>query len=91
MALVRERTIPTERPPLVGESLVPIFGEYRGVAWSARQIPTAVISVLVKGAATFYSKQLLNCTHEAEWTPFQTNYFSENLPAPGMEPGPLDV
>jgi hypothetical protein len=26
----------------------------------------------------------------AEWTPFQTHYFSENLVAPGMEPGPLD-
>jgi hypothetical protein len=24
---------------------------------------------------------------EAEWTPFQTNYFSENLVAPGIEPG----
>jgi hypothetical protein len=30
-------------------------------------------------------------THEAEWTPFQTHYFSENLVAPGMEPGPLDL
>jgi hypothetical protein len=27
--------------------------------------------------------------HEAEWTPFQTYYFSENLVAPGIEPGPL--
>jgi hypothetical protein len=27
------------------------------------------------------------CTHEAEWTPFQTHYFSENLVAPGIEPG----
>jgi hypothetical protein len=24
-------------------------------------------------------KYLLSCTHEAEWTPFQTHYFSENL------------
>jgi hypothetical protein len=39
----------------------------------------------------FSSKQLLNCTHEAEWTPFQTHYFSENLLAPGIEPGPLDL
>jgi hypothetical protein len=29
----------------------------------------------------------LNCTHEAEWTPFLTLYFSENLVAPGIEPG----
>jgi hypothetical protein len=33
------------------------------------------------------SKQLLNCTHEAEWTPFQTRYLSENLVAPGIKPG----
>jgi hypothetical protein len=39
------------------------------------------------GAATFSSKQLLNCTHEAEWTPFQTHYFSEYLIVPGIEPG----
>jgi hypothetical protein len=24
-------------------------------------------------------------------TPFQTHYFSENLVAPGIEPGPLDL
>jgi hypothetical protein len=24
--------------------------------------------------------------HEAEWTPFQTHYFSENLVAQGIEP-----
>jgi hypothetical protein len=27
----------------------------------------------------FSFKQLLSCTHEAEWTLFQTHYFSENL------------
>jgi hypothetical protein len=30
---------------------------------------------------------LLNYPHEAEWTPFPTHYFSENLVAPGIEPG----
>jgi hypothetical protein len=30
---------------------------------------------------------LLKCTHEAEWTPFRTDYFSENLVAPGIDPG----
>jgi hypothetical protein len=29
--------------------------------------------------------------NEAEWTPIQTHYFSENPVAPGIEPGPLDV
>jgi hypothetical protein len=32
-------------------------------------------------------KWLLNYPHEAEWTPFQTHYFSENLVAPGIELG----
>jgi hypothetical protein len=27
----------------------------------------------------------LNCNHEAEWTPFQIHYFSENLVAPGID------
>jgi hypothetical protein len=35
----------------------------------------------------FSSKQLLSCTHEADWTPFRTHYFSENLVASGIEPG----
>jgi hypothetical protein len=30
-------------------------------------------------------------THQAEWTPFQTHYFSENLEVPGIEPEPLDL
>jgi hypothetical protein len=34
----------------------------------------------------FPFKELLNYPHEAEWTPFQTHYFSENLVAPGIEP-----
>jgi hypothetical protein len=39
----------------------------------------------------FSSKQRFNCTHEVEWTPFQTHYFSENLVAPGIEPGSMDL
>jgi hypothetical protein len=35
-------------------------------------------------------KQLLSCSHEAEWTPFQTDYFFF-LVVPGIEPGPLDL
>jgi hypothetical protein len=33
----------------------------------------------------FSIKYVLSCTHEAEWTPFQTNYFF--LVVPGIEPG----
>jgi hypothetical protein len=39
----------------------------------------------------FSIKKLLNCTHEAECTPFQTHYFSENLVVPGIELGPPDL
>jgi hypothetical protein len=39
----------------------------------------------------FSFKQLLICTHEAEWTPFQTHCFTKNLVASGIEPGPLDL
>jgi hypothetical protein len=53
--------------------------------------PTAVFLVLQTGAATVSSMQLLDCTHEAEWTPFQAHYLSENLVAPGIEAGPLDL
>jgi hypothetical protein len=45
------------------------------------------LGFLDPGVVSFPFKQLLNCTHEAEWTPFQTHYFSENLIAPGIEPG----
>jgi hypothetical protein len=38
----------------------------------------------------FSIKQLLNFTHEAEWTPFQSNYFFF-LVVPGIEPGPPDL
>jgi hypothetical protein len=31
--------------------------------------------------------QILNCTHETEWAPFQTHYFSESLVASKIEPG----
>ena len=41
VALVRERTIPTERPPPVGEVSANFCG-WRGVAWSAQRVPTAV-------------------------------------------------
>jgi hypothetical protein len=49
----------------------------------------AVIQVFLSGATAFSSKQLLNLTHEVEWTLFQTHYFSENLVALGIKIGPL--
>jgi hypothetical protein len=38
----------------------------------------------------FSIEKLLICTHEAEWTPFQTHYFFV-LVVPGIEPRPLDL
>jgi hypothetical protein len=90
VAWVRERTVPTERPQLVGEVSANFCG-YRVSHGQRDGSPTAVISVFLTGAATISSKWLLNCTHKAEWTPFQILYFSENLVAPGIEPGPLDL
>jgi hypothetical protein len=51
--------------------------------------PYGSILGFLTGAATFSFKQLRNCTHEVGWTPFQARYFSENLVAPGVEPGAL--
>jgi hypothetical protein len=39
----------------------------------------------------YFLEIALNYPHEAEWTPFQTHYFSKNLVAPGIELGPLDL
>jgi hypothetical protein len=38
----------------------------------------------------FSIKKIPSCTHEAEWTPFQTHYFFF-LVVPGIEPGPPDL
>jgi hypothetical protein len=57
VALVRERTIPTEQPPLVGV-VITTFA-YRRASRSQRcASPTAVISAFYTGAATFSSKLL---------------------------------
>jgi hypothetical protein len=64
--------------------LVPTFGD-RGCPVISATDPYDHILDFQTGAATFSNKLLLNCAHEAEWTPFQTQYFSENLVAPGIE------
>jgi hypothetical protein len=79
VAVVRKLTIPTERPPLVEVSTNLI----ENVTWLAQQIPTAVNLGFLEPEPLL----LLNYTHKAEWTPFQSHYFSENLVVPGIEPG----
>jgi hypothetical protein len=49
-----------------------------GVALSVQRTPTAV-------NLGFLGPELLSYTHEAEWTPFQTHYSSENLVEPRTE------
>ena len=60
VALVRTRTIPTERPPPVGEVSANSCGQ-RGVTWSAQWVPTAVnLCFLDLEPLLFSFKQLLN-------------------------------
>jgi hypothetical protein len=35
----------------------------------------------------FFFQLLLIYLHEAEWNPFEIHYYSDNLVAPGIEPG----
>jgi hypothetical protein len=49
-------------------------------------VPTAVNLGFLNQSRHFSFKYLLIYPHEAECTPFQTNCYSENLVAPGIEP-----
>jgi hypothetical protein len=53
--------------------------------------PWPLISVFYTGAAILSFKLLLIYLHEVEWSPIQTHWYSENLLAPGIEPGPLGL
>jgi hypothetical protein len=64
--------------------LLPTFADSGCCVVSSTEL--RVISAFYIEAATISSKQLFNCTHAAECTPFQTHY-SENLVAPGIELG----
>jgi hypothetical protein len=70
--------------------LVPTFAD-RGCQVVSVTDPYDRILEFLDRSRIFSFKQLLNCTHEAEWTSFQTHYFLENLVAPGIEPGTLDL
>jgi hypothetical protein len=47
----------------------------------------SLISVFWTGAANFLSSSSSFILTWAEWTPFQKHCYSENLGAPGIEPG----
>jgi hypothetical protein len=70
--------------------LVPTFENRRCHVVSVTD-PYGSILGFLDSSRYFSIKQLLSCTQEVEWTPFQTHYFSENLVVPGIEPGPLDL
>jgi hypothetical protein len=80
VVLVPALTILTKRPPLVGKVSDNFCGQRVLHGQHSRFLQLYSISVS--------SKELLNCTHEAEWTLFQTLYFSQNLVVPGIKPRP---
>jgi hypothetical protein len=89
MASVREQMIPAEQPPLVGEVSANFCGwECHVVSATDPLRPYSQFSRLEP--LLFDPGSSSNCTHEAEWSPFQTHYFSD-LVAPGLELGPLDL
>jgi hypothetical protein len=87
---VLERTIPTVLPPFVGEVSVNFLQIQQCHVVSATDPYGSILGFLDR-SRYFFFQAALSCTHEAEWTPIQTHYFSENLVAPGTERGPLDL
>jgi hypothetical protein len=80
-------TILTERPPLVGEILVPTFAD-RGVSSGRRGGSHTVVNLsFLDRTATFLSSSSSFILTRAEWTPIHTHCYSENLVAPGIETG----
>jgi hypothetical protein len=49
--------------------------------------PRSLISVFLTGVATFLSSSSSFILTMAEWTPLQTQYYSDNLATPGIESG----
>jgi hypothetical protein len=71
--VVCKRNIATDGPPLVSQLL-----GVKSVAWSAQRIPTVVNLDFLDQSRNFSLKYLLSYPHEAEWTSFQTHYFSDS-------------
>jgi hypothetical protein len=76
VAWIRERTIPIERPPLVGE-VSASFLRIVVATWSSWRIPTTVSLFSKTGASTIF----LSSNH----------LYSQNLVATVIEPGPRDL
>jgi hypothetical protein len=81
MSVVHERTIRTSDRRLSAK-LVPTFA-----VRSCRVLSATDPDGRILGASK--PEPLLICTHEAEWTQFQTHYLSKDLVGQEIEPGPL--
>jgi hypothetical protein len=81
VVVIRKRTIPTERPPLVGEVSANLC------ARSAQRIPTAVTLGFLDGRRHFFI-QVAPQLSSRDWVdPVPDPYFSENVVWPGIEAG----
>jgi hypothetical protein len=70
----------------VSAKLVPTFVDRGCRVVSATDLHGRILGCLDR--SFYFSIQVApQLSHEAEWTPFQTLYFSENLVAPRIEPG----
>jgi hypothetical protein len=76
----------TERPPLVGEVSANLCGE-RVSRGQRNGFPRPLNLGFLDRSRYFSIHVAPSYPHEAEWNAFQTHYFSENLVAPGIEPG----
>jgi hypothetical protein len=83
--LVCKQTILTEEAAACCKPFANFFW-VEGCCMACTTDPTA-INLRFLGPNSYFSIQgLLNYPREAEWTPSQTHYYSENLIAPGIEP-----
>jgi hypothetical protein len=78
VAIVRERTIPTERPSFIGE-VTDKFADRECHVVSVTDPHSRILGFLDRSRYFFLRIA-------PEWTPFQTHYLSENLVAPEIEP-----
>jgi hypothetical protein len=73
MVWVRERTIPTPSDRRLSAKWLPTCAD-RGCHMVSVTDPSGSILGFLDRSRYFSIKLLLSCTHEAEWTPFQTHY-----------------
>jgi hypothetical protein len=85
VAWVQERSIPTERPPLIGEINANFCG-YRMPSGQRDGSPLPY-SRFSRSELLLFLPSRSSIVLTRLWTPFQTHYFSENLVVTGIEPG----